>query len=104
MLKNIKSILLAIILFTLLSPKWVLYPIAWFAPFAMLVATDGLKAKTAFLTTWAILFISGLVSNYKVMPFPPAILILMMIVISLLQVLPYALYRLALNHYSNWYA
>lgn len=81
----------AILAFAALSPKWLLSPLAWIAPALLLILITPIKPWKGFFLAWAVLFLAGLISNYKVFPFPLLVSALLTLLISLTNALPYVL-------------
>ncbi|HMG90338.1 MAG TPA: nitrilase-related carbon-nitrogen hydrolase [Chryseolinea sp.] len=80
--------------FMLLSPKWLFPPAAWAAPFLLIFLIADLTPWRSYAIAVLTLFISSLVSQHKVMPFPGIFFPLMAFVISLQAAIPYLLNRL----------
>ena len=85
----------AVALFALISPKWTYAPAAWVAAAPLLLLLNKLKPGKAIIAAWSILFLSGLISQYKVMPFPTFVYIIMVAWLSVLGAIPYFLNNIA---------
>lgn len=81
----------AVVATATLSPKWLLSPMAWFAPALVLLLIDGVRPWKGFFVAWLALFLAGLVGNYKVFPFPVPLFLLLTLQTSLVGAVPYAL-------------
>jgi apolipoprotein N-acyltransferase len=79
--------------FILLSPKWLIPAAGWIAPALMLLLVKDRKPVQTFLWSFGALYISGLVANFLVIPFPTPFLLIMMVQMALIGALPYLLYR-----------
>jgi apolipoprotein N-acyltransferase len=88
--------------FMLLSPKWVFPIAAWVAPFLLVFLIADLKPWKSYATAVITLFISSLVAQHKVMPFPGIFFPAMVFVISLQGAIPYFLNRLLYPKISGW--
>jgi apolipoprotein N-acyltransferase len=88
--------------FMLLSPKWLFPAAAWVAPFLLIFLIADLKPWRSYALAVMTLFISSLVAQYKVMPFPGIFFPIMAFVISLQAAIPYLLNRLLYPKISGW--
>ncbi len=94
--------LLSVICFILVSPKWVFAPAAWFAPALLIIVMQSLKIVRSIIIGFLALFVSGLVANYHVMPFPGIFFVLITFTTSLMILIPYVLHRLLYLRYNSW--
>ena len=81
--------ILSVLGFALLSPKWNFTFSAWIAPAALLLLGSGQRFWRSFLLTLVTLFISGLIANYRVMPFPALFLVPFCLQIAVVNSIPY---------------
>lgn len=86
----------------LLSPKWLFPAAAWFAPFLIILLIAPLKPWKASALAVVTLFVSSLISLYRVVPFPGVIFPIMTFVISLQAAIPYILNRLLYPRIQHW--
>jgi apolipoprotein N-acyltransferase len=94
----------AILAFVLLSPKWLVPAAAWIAPGLLIFLSLNVTRWKAFGLSFLILLISGLIANYKVMPFPVIFFVIISIQTSLLGTIPYVLNRLITPYVQGWKA
>lgn len=92
---------LAVASFSLLSPKWLFAPIAWFAPAPLLMLFDRLGFWKALLWGWTALFAAGLIAGYGVMPFPGIFFVIMTMFVSAVQIIPYAVNKILIRRLGN---
>ncbi|HEX6889820.1 MAG TPA: hypothetical protein VF141_03990, partial [Chryseolinea sp.] len=88
--------------FMLLSPKWLFPVAAWIAPFLLIFLIASLKPWKSYAAAVTILFISSLVAQHNVMPFPGIFFPVMVFVLSLQGAIPYFLNRLLYPKISGW--
>ena len=88
--------------FMLLSPKWLFPGAAWVAPFLLIFLIADLKPWRSYAFAVTTLFISSLVAQHKVMPFPGIFFPVMVFVVSLQAAVPYLLNRLLFPIISGW--
>jgi len=100
--KTIAFAMVATLAFSLLSPKWVFAPAAWVVPVFLLLTMRALKPGKSFLAALSVLFLSGLLANYKVMPFPGIFLVVITLQVSVLGAIPYFINRLFASKISGW--
>lgn len=101
-LKRVAPVLLTVVAFILLSPKWLLPPAAAIAPFLLILVVSTLRPWKAYLLAVAILFAASLVSQFRVMPFPGIFFPVMLLVICLQSAVPYFLNRLLYPRIQGW--
>jgi apolipoprotein N-acyltransferase len=94
--------LLALAAYAMLSPKWTVSLAAWVAPGLLIYAIKDLKPWKAYAAATIILFLSSLLSLYKVMPFPGVIFVVITFVTSLQAALPYWINRLLSPRLPGW--
>lgn len=93
---------MAFVAFVMLSPKWTVGIAAWVAPGLLMYAIKELKPWKAYAIAAAVLFLSSLVSLYKVMPFPGVIFVVICFWISLQAALPYWINRILYPRFNGW--
>ncbi|MBL7858555.1 MAG: hypothetical protein JNM57_12775 [Cyclobacteriaceae bacterium] len=81
--------LVTLIFFVLLSPKWLFSPAAWIAPALLVRLLLPYKPVKAFCIAYAVVVLSSVFANYKVVPFPLPFFVIMMVITSVLAALPY---------------
>lgn len=81
--------ILTVITFALLSPKWLFAPAAWIAPACLMAFFGRTRFWNGLLWGWLALVVSGLLSNYGVMPFPGIFFAGMTLFLSLIKVIPF---------------
>jgi apolipoprotein N-acyltransferase len=87
--RNIILLLLATLCLILQSPKW-FFPIAtWIAPVFILLLTKENKWLKGSLLAFISFAISGLIGQYNVMPFPLPIFIIVVVIGSIFNLLPF---------------
>jgi apolipoprotein N-acyltransferase len=91
---NVILAAVAILTFSMLSPKWVIPAVAWVAPALLITLLDRYKPAKSFFIGWLVLFLSGLIANYKVMPFPLAFMIILTAQVSFVSAVPFLSNRL----------
>lgn len=101
-LKQVIHFSMAFVAFVMLSPKWTVGIAAWIAPGLLMYAIKGLKPWKAYTIAAAVLFLSSLVSLYKVMPFPGVIFVVICFWISLQAALPYWINRILYHRFNGW--
>ena len=92
----------AVLAFAALSPKWLLSPLAWIAPALLLVLIAQFKPLKGFFLAWAVLFLAGLIGNYKVFPFPLLVSAVLTLLISLTNSLPYVFAVWLTRLFPSW--
>ena len=101
--KNILFILLGVLFLALQSPKW-LFPLSsWLAPiFILLISRNNtwIKSSLLILITY---FISGLLGGHEVMPFPIPVLIIVVLIGSLLNLIPYLTDKFLLKEKNGYW-
>ena len=101
--KNILFILLGVLFLALQSPKW-LFPLSsWLAPiFILLISRNNtwIRSSLLILITY---FISGLLGGYEVMPFPIPVLIIVVLIGSLLNLIPYLTDKFLLKEKNGYW-
>ncbi len=105
-IKNNKKIYLwalSTICFSLLSVKWMFPPAAWVAPALLILLMREFKLWKSLLWGFSVLYVSSLIAGYRVMPFPAVIFIIIALISSLKQLIPFFLYRLVYKHINGWY-
>ncbi len=90
------------IAFVMLSPKWTVGFAAWVAPGLLIYAIRELKPWKAYVIAVAVLFLSSLVSLYKVMPFPGVLFVVISFLVSLQTALPYWINRVLYHRFNGW--
>ena len=90
------------IAFVMLSPKWTVGLAAWVGPGLMIFAIKGFKPWKAYVVAAVVLFLSSLVSLYKVMPFPGVLFVAMSFWISLQAAMPYWINRILYPRFRGW--
>lgn len=93
---------LSTVCFILLSPKWIFPGAAWVAPLVLIVLISELKPWKSYVLAASLLFVSSLVAQYKVMPFPGIFFVIMMLIISLQAAVPYWLNRVFYPRLNGW--
>lgn len=93
---------LTFVAFAMLSPKWNLGVAAWVAPGLLMYSIKELKPWKAYVTAVGILFISSLISLYKVMPFPGFLFVIISFIVSLQTAVPYWLNRILGRRINGW--
>ncbi len=99
---RISLFIFSVILFAFLSPKWMFPPAAWLAPAMLIVLTKPFKPWKSYLLAFAVLFLSSVVSQYKVMPFPGIFFFIMALILSLFAAIPFWLNRIVYPHLKGW--
>jgi apolipoprotein N-acyltransferase len=94
----------AIVLYILLSPKWLVPFAAWIAPAGIIIVSDSLKPVRSFLVSTLILLLSGSVAMFHVLPVPPILFIPLLIQISLFAAIPFLLNRVVSRQIKRWEA
>jgi apolipoprotein N-acyltransferase len=88
--------------FALLSPRWTFPLAAFMAPALLIWLLKGRKVWNSFLVSAAILTVSNLIANYKVMPFPLILFVPLVLQISLLASVPYVLNAVLSRVTDSW--
>lgn len=83
----------AVVGFTLVSPKWTFAPAAWFAPGLLLIFLQQMKGTKGVMLAFLGLFISSLISNYHVVPFPDIVFVIVTMFGSAFVLIPYLMHR-----------
>lgn len=99
---SLAAILVAVIGYILLSPKWLVPVFAWIAPAAMLHFFRYAPFKFKFLWLFVVLYATSLIANYDVNPFPFAVLAVINIISTLISVIPFLLDKWAARHTNNF--
>ena len=94
--------LVTVFFFMLLSPKWLFSLAAWIAPALLVRLLLPLKPLKIFWFGYSALVVSSLIGNYKVMPFPVPILVIMVLVTSLFAALPYLINALVWSRLAGF--
>jgi apolipoprotein N-acyltransferase len=105
-IKNYKKIYLwalATTCFSLLSVKWMFPPAAWIAPALLILLMREFSLWKSLLWGISVLYVSSLIAGYNVMPFPTVIFIIIALISSLKQLIPFLLYRLVYKQINRWY-
>jgi apolipoprotein N-acyltransferase len=98
---NLILALVAILTFSLLSPKWTIPGAAYVAPALLLILLDRYSKVKSFFVGWTVLFLSGLIANYKVMPFPLAFMIFITAQVSLIGAIPFFISRILTQKFNG---
>lgn len=88
--------------FALLSPKWLMPIAGWVAPALMLLLISGRKPLHVFLLSFAALYLSGLVANFRVIPFPVPFLLVVMIQLAIIGAIPYVIFVHLARRLAGW--
>ncbi|NJM24897.1 MAG: hypothetical protein HC859_04655 [Bacteroidia bacterium] len=91
---------LAVFMFSLLSPKWVLAPAAWLGPPLLLLLVHRLKPGRSLLAGIGVIWLANLIAGYGVMPFPTLVFVVMALVGAVIKTVPYMIHRLVAPHMS----
>lgn len=92
----------AVVGLILLSPKWTFAPAAWIAPALVLIAIKDLRSGKAFLLAMSILLVSGLIANWRVMPFPHFVFVFLSVQLAVIGALPYWISGILIRRMSHW--
>jgi apolipoprotein N-acyltransferase len=92
----------AVMLFSLLSPKWVFWPAAFAAPACIILLMQRFPLGRAFYYGAITLVCSTAVANYKVMPFPTPFFAIMCVQLGVIGTVPYLLNRWLGNKITGW--
>jgi apolipoprotein N-acyltransferase len=102
---NIKpqiAAILASVFYMLLSPKWMMAPAAWVAPFFLLYAGRDFRPWKSYLLAVSVFGVSFSISFYRVMPFPGILFFIMAIIVSLQTAIPFWLHRVLSPKITGW--
>ena len=87
--RNILLVMLAVVCLILQSPKW-LFPLAsWLAPVFLLLISKNNKWLKGSLLILLTMIVSGFIAQHEVMPFPLPIFILVILIGSILNLIPF---------------
>jgi len=84
-------LILGFIFLILASPKWTFVFAPWVGYTCLLYFTRNVKPRKAFLLGFTTLFLSGMISNYDVIPMPIPVLVILVLLGSLMAILPFLL-------------
>lgn len=100
--KTMVLAVLATVAWTLLSVKWMLAPAAWVAPALLIVLMHRLSPWKSLLAGLGVLYVSGLIAGYAVMPFPGVVFAIIAALGAVKQALPFFVYRLLGSRVRGW--
>jgi len=101
-LQRIGLFLLTALAWVLLSPKWLVPMSAWVAPFLLMTLIAPLRPVNSYAVAVITLFISALISQYKVIPFPGVFFPIMTFAISIQAAIPYFVNRVFYPRIQHW--
>jgi apolipoprotein N-acyltransferase len=96
------TVVVAIIAFSLLSPRWTLPLAAFIAPPLLIYLNKERTLWHSIRLTFLVLLTSTLIANYRVMPFPLILFIPVSIQVSLLATIPYVIYERLSRRSGSW--